>query len=741
MICSHCKRQINSVQTICPFCEERLFVVTDQRSSEIYGVMPEKKKPAGPKEGDDPESIPPAGPVGGKVENADNPANTPPVDSVDGKTKNVDDQAVIVHERSIGSFHELILKEAELKMPVVRKSRRLVASMAESKAGGRGASLRPPGKKKTSEKEAPDKAASIRGDSKAVRGDKVNDQNETSAGKGKAGSRSRRGSAARHLYEAFETPEMVKRHEYVAITPISHSAQSFNWMRLCLIAFICVTMITVGVYLLLTRHPSGQYWLAGMGRDASMEAYHELGRQKMISGSITGAIRALEIAQSKSPDNFEVLLDLGMAYKGNNQVREAELAYTRAAQVSPNHPEPYRYLIQILQEEGRSSEALELIKYAIDKTGADYFQTLYSQLVPKPPTAVTMDGPRQKELDIPIQAEEGAAVYYTTDDSNPKEFGALYVPRIVEGKDIGIHLEEGTWRVRAVAYMDGMYSEEMVRTYIINKPIPDMPKATLKQGKYDSVKSVSIRGPKDSTIYYTVDGSMPTIHSRVFSSDQPIQLRIGKTTVKAIAVNVEGKISNMMEYTYECGGRTKRSMEAEDTVDGLVLHKTTKEQFIQKYGSPLSEKPDGEDKSGSYIKLTYSFGYAVFLTRKSADTAILAELSTSSSAFKGPRGTKVGVRMENVIDAFRDDGGEENSRGGRDLYRKTDGHLGFIILDEEEPGASEYEPYGLLSDGGGYPNCKVSYYLEVKSKQFIELTYHVRNGIVERMEWLRYEVP
>jgi hypothetical protein len=96
--------------------------------------------------------------------------------------------------------------------------------------------------------------------------------------------------------------------------------------------------------------------------------------------------------------------------------------------------------------------------------------------------------------------------------------------------------------------------------------------------------------------------------------------------------------------------------------------------------------------------------------------------------------------MESVIDAFRDDGGEENSRGGRDLYRRTDGRLGFIILDEEDVG-DEYEPNNLLSEGGGYVNCKISYYFKIKEKQFIELTYHVRNGIVERMEWLRYEVP
>ncbi|HML48687.1 MAG TPA: tetratricopeptide repeat protein, partial [Clostridia bacterium] len=102
--------------------------------------------------------------------------------------------------------------------------------------------------------------------------------------------------------------------------------ESFNWIRLLLIALLCVTLLTGAAYFYLRVTAEGQYLLASWGMEASGDAYATLGRQKILEGAIVQAIRALEIAQSKDPNNLEILMDLGAAYEANNRLDRAELS-------------------------------------------------------------------------------------------------------------------------------------------------------------------------------------------------------------------------------------------------------------------------------------------------------------------------------------------------------------------------------------------------------------------------------
>lgn len=206
-----------------------------------------------------------------------------------------------------------------------------------------------------------------------------------------------------------------------------------------------------------------------------------------------------------------------------------------------------------------------------------------------------------------MSCEEGGTIYYTILGEDPLASGVRY--------EEPIYLEEGVWRLRAVTEKNGVYSQELVQSYTVSKPVPDMPKASLQSGTYDSVRTVSLRAGSDTVIYYTIDGTQPTTESKQYNPDEPIQLRIGKTVIRAIAVNIEGKKSNELNIEYECGGRTAYSMNAKDTVGDLALFETTQSEFVALYGQPQSEQSDGRDALGTYTKLTYAFGYATFLDR------------------------------------------------------------------------------------------------------------------------------
>lgn len=531
--------------------------------------------------------------------------------------------------------------------------------------------------------------------------------------------------------QAANQPRMIRRHSYSAITPEMQSYDHVNWLRLCIIAVSCIVLLVALAFFFLRATSPGQRLLAANGREASMEAYHEVGRMYLNNGSISRAVWALEIAYYKDPDSLETLIDLGRAYMGLDDIERAQAAFSEAIRKWPAYPEPYRMLIGILQDQGENYQALQLIEMARENNGDSYFEMLYTQLIPTTPTVSVLGGRFDEPIEIELKTtEEGATILYTNDGSDPVEEG---IPYDAEEK---IQLEEGGWRIRAVAMKDGMFSKEQAQNYSINKPLPDMPRSNLAQGTYDSVRTISLRGGGNEpvTIYYTTDGTAPiyrveedgTIFSNGTKFEEPILLRVGKTNVRAIAVNGEGKVSNEMSLEYKCNGSTKASMTVNDGLDNLQLYNTTRSAFESNYGVPLTEHGDGEDVLGEYTKLDYSFGYAIFLDRHNDKEPVLVEISVNSTAFSGPRGTRVGSRMQDVIDEFRDEGGEARPDGDRLLYSLTTGKIGMMDNTSEETGEDTHT---------------VSYYEKQENGQYVALIYYVKDSLVERIEWVQYDTP
>lgn len=510
--------------------------------------------------------------------------------------------------------------------------------------------------------------------------------------------------------EKDEKIRMVKRHKYRAIEPELSEYASVNWIFLLVAVVFSVLVLAVGGYVLMTQTEWGAKECAKRGWDTNAKAYHQAGREFMNNGSISKALYALEVAQTKEPDDLEILIDLGRAYTAVGRTDRAELAYMHAIKCWPSYPESYRYLIEIMLDDKRNYEALQCIELAIEETEDSYFTTLMRQIKPATPSVSVLGGSFAEEFELSISAAEGAKIYYTMLDQDPTLEGTLYTGPI--------YLEEGSWRIRAVAVKDGMFSDVNAQSYIINKPSPDAPKATLAPDTYDSVRTVSLRVGKDVVaVYYTMDGTAPTTESKLYEG--PITLRVGKTTLRAIAVNADGKKSNEMVVEYECKGNAGTSFKESDTIDKLALNSTTRSKFISAYGEPNSEQDDGEDELGVYTRLNYAWGYATFLDRQNGKESVLVELSTNTPQMKGPRSTGIGMRVEDVVSAFRDVGGEENARGIRNLYTLTTGAIGILTRVDED-------------------DFHIGYYYKLDSGAWLELSYYSEGGLIVRMEWLWY---
>ena len=130
----------------------------------------------------------------------------------------------------------------------------------------------------------------------------------------------------------------------------------------------------------------------------------------------------------------------------------------------------------------------------------------------------------------------GASIYYTTDGSAPSTSSTLYTAPVNVDRSMTI---------KAIAVKDGMLNSEVATAdYVINKVAEKVaaPVFTPKAGTYNKAQSVTISSGTDgAAIYYTTDGSEPTVNSTRYTGAvkvdksmtiKAIELRLAWTTVR-----------------------------------------------------------------------------------------------------------------------------------------------------------------------------------------------------------------
>ena len=541
----------------------------------------------------------------------------------------------------------------------------------------------------------------------------------------------------RHVRHA---PDNIRRKVDASPVLLAPPIYQKSHKRLLRVVFLILLMalfvFSAGGYMLL-RTEDGQQLMAQWGWSlARTDAYVTLGKELYDQAYYTRALEALDVAIEREPQNVDALIIMAQAYTELGRVEEAKAIYESLInEIAPAHPSAYRNLIKIYQQEGYNAEALALMRQASENaTSTQEFEVMLREYTPEAPKISHTGGRYTDEIDVTIEIPEGETVYYTTDGTDPSESGMVYTEGTV------IHVEEGKLTVKAIAFTEnGTPSEQIEEDYTVIIPTPAAPKANYASGKYKYAPKVSLRAGEEKddgnkspivAIYYTLDGRQATTESTLYNPDEPIQLPIGKSTLRAIAVAANGKISYEMTVTYEVEGNLKKMFASSDTFKNMELYKTGYNTFTKAWGTPetyelLPEEQWYDPEMESY-EAVYSWGTARFVIKTEGGSPVLYALDTTSTEMTAPRSTKVGMEGAEVMDKFRDLGQAAlDDDGNRLLYNWNSANV-------------QFGTYRLESDG----RYALHYYYPVDDNNtiFVELSYYLdEEGNVERVVWQRYQ--
>ena len=459
-----------------------------------------------------------------------------------------------------------------------------------------------------------------------------------------------------------------------------------NWAMVALVLLILGFAAALGSYVYLQLTPNGQLILARMGRNASADAYWELGGEYLDQGYIGRSVETYEKALSLQPEHPELvdrLMLLAEAYETADRRNDAESVYTRIyMELAPTDPIGYRNAIRlILQEPERLPEAVGIMELAAEKTGDNSFSKQRSGYVPLPPTATVPSGRHLISQTVDFVSPQGYDIYYLTGPGQLPEDGIRYTGPITLG--------EGAHSFRAVCVSELLVSDVMDVKYVVTLPTPPAPKSSLQSGTYQGVRSIKLRDMAEdkknpNVLYFTLDGTPPKPGDSPRYTGEPIKLAGGSTTVRAIAVNSYGKVSNEMNVLYKIEKVPfKKYFNGEDEFSKFTLLKTRYEDFTEIYGEPQRfDAVEDEDVGGQSYSALYSWGEARFV--ESDIGRLIYYISTDDASMTGPRGVSAGMDMVDIMAMFRDMGQPPNDRGDRGLYYDVDyGFAGYKVTSDD----------------------------------------------------------
>lgn len=204
----------------------------------------------------------------------------------------------------------------------------------------------------------------------------------------------------------------------------------------------------------------------------------------------------------------------------------------------PKEEKAYKQLIDLYDQQKDYETILKLKESVTEES----LLGLFSEYTVEMPEFDTSPGTYDDWLTIGLTAKEDWEILYTTDGSDPVTQGQLYEKAFFME-------EQGTLEIKAVCRNQyDIYSDVLQGTFIVKYQKPKMPTAIPSSGNFQSPAVIELKGSEGSRMYYTWDGSAPTIDSQEYTG--PISVPEGNNILSVILIDKHGMVSDILKCNY-----------------------------------------------------------------------------------------------------------------------------------------------------------------------------------------------
>ena len=268
--------------------------------------------------------------------------------------------------------------------------------------------------------------------------------------------------------------------------------------------------------------------------------------QNSYAGIVNKGYRALQSGEYSSAENYfnravskdvkrpDAYVGLSKIYIQQKNTDKAENVFLSAISSQPDNMELYQAAIQFYvdtEQQYRISGLLE----GCDET----ILSGVSEYVSKKPEFSLPEDTYTEVQEVALSGD--GEIYYTTDGTEPTKYSTLY--------EEPIFLNEGVTNIRAIAINEnGIPSLIASRTYTVELPIADAPAVTPSTGQYSEPTQITIVVPDGYTAYYTLDGTVPSAASNLYTG--PIDMPQGQTMFSAVLISKSGKMTQVTKRNY-----------------------------------------------------------------------------------------------------------------------------------------------------------------------------------------------
>ncbi len=295
---------------------------------------------------------------------------------------------------------------------------------------------------------------------------------------------------------------------------------------------------------------------------------------EFVSGEYEDAVKTAKHVISLNPEDERARLLLADSYFALKKYDESIAILSELVGDFPKDTGIYERLIANYEIEGDVESIIRLS----EKADGQALKDLFKDYACDDPQFSEEGGNYYEPQAIKLMTTGSGTVYYTTDGSYPDESGEVYTRPI--------QLDEGETTIRAIHINDkGVKSKEVSKTYNIIKVAPATPKLLTQGGDYSIPKLINVEETQGATVYYTTDGTDPTIDSKEY--EPPIPMPLGKSEFRFAIINDSGVSGEIVtaEYNLKISGIDSSYAAASVQLKLMSLgHDVSTHEFSAKYG-------------------------------------------------------------------------------------------------------------------------------------------------------------